>query len=143
MTANDVWDAADNLLIEKFIELAKTNLVEAIKAWGELESVNQLARGVFGRNSWRNSWQVEAAGFDLKQLSFESWGDGNEMESVVEVLLHGDSLGFLRFTGTYSSWDVSEWYLDQTIQVVPRTIRQTVYLNIDGSEDAPGNFIVD
>ena len=135
MNQNDVWDANDDLLIEKFDQLAQENLVEAIKVVYALE--DDLERMASGR---LRHYQLVEAGYALKQVSYENWGDGNEMEAVVEVLKYGKSVGFVRFNGTYSSWDASEWDIAETVQVVPRKIVQTVYLLADGSEDKNVTF---
>jgi hypothetical protein len=79
-------------------------------------------------------------GLEFVQLWYHSEGDGNPCFSVVSFKLDGKHLGDVRFTGTYSSWDDTEWD-DELTLVEARQVVTTVYVATDGSEDHKHRFL--
>ena len=55
-------------------------------------------------------------------------GGGDQVDWVFEFIENGISLGFLRFTGFYDSYNGTEWN-ETIVEVLPRQVTVTKYFN--------------
>ena len=79
------------------------------------------------KHAWREE-EVENLG-TFKEVDGWSLGDGHEMGRVVRHL-ETDTLFLL--SGTYSSWDSSEWHSLSMVEPYEKTV--TRYRTVEGSE---------
>jgi hypothetical protein len=109
---------------EEYAVLFRKDLLAGLRELKDELGMNQIARA-----------DLEGCEVvDAEELEYESEGDGNPCYSVVKFSLGGQVLGMVRFTGTFSSWDSTEWDDEMTL-VEPRQVVTTVYVATDGSED--------
>lgn len=112
-------------------DLLRENLLQGAKELIELIGVSAFANADQGYSNFEDMERIE-----IEQVVYEDDGDGNEARAVIEIKVDGDSLGFVRILGTYSSWDSTEWYEDEMKVVEPRRVVMEQYIAVDGTEDS-------
>jgi hypothetical protein len=66
---------------------------------------------------------------------------GNECVRVTKVSVDNELIGYVRTVGTYSSWDNTTWYPEETTLVHSKLTVVDVWMNVDGTEDHKHRFI--
>lgn len=110
-----------------------------------VEGVTLLVEDLGGIESFMDE-DYDDEGYDglvVEEILREDDGDGNEMRSVRAFTLNGRFLGYVRFTGTYSSWGNSEWHDDEYVLVEQRKVVMTKFIAVDGSESDQYDEVLD
>ena len=111
--------------------LLKRDLLQGVKELIDLIGAQAFANADAEYSDFGDLEQIE-----LEQVDYEDDGDGNETRAVIEIKVDGESLGFVRILGMYSSWDSTEWYEDEIKIVEARQVVMTTYIATDGTEDS-------
>lgn len=113
----------------------KTDLLAAVMALMEEYGTS----AVVSPNLYGNKIYIQDV--DIKVVFDDDDGDGNTATVVLEFRVNYEIVGYVRVTGTYSSWDDTTWHKEETRVVQPRQTCVTAWVAADGSEDHRHVFI--
>lgn len=125
--------------IEEILNLLKQNIVEGFKLLIKIIQDVSLDKQIINNSILNNNDICNIAEykdygklnlpFNIKLVNKEGGyeGEGEYVERVFEILYKLDSLGFVKLTGFYNSYDGTE-YDDEIIQVYPKQVIVTQYV---------------